>query len=147
MLFVETYVAPSEVHGMGLFAAKKIPKGTKIWEFAPDFDLVLSEEDVQRLSEPCRERVLWYAYYNAERMRYILCSDDARFMNHSNEPNTMSVGFGKKEGEGRTIAARDISPDEELTEDYMVFEEIGRNIRYGVSSAVTSLVAMERRVG
>lgn len=134
MLFVETYVAPSKVHGLGLFAAKPINTGTKIWEFESGFDLDLSEEDIARLSEACRARVLDYAYYNAKRMRYIFCSDDARFMNHSNEPNTASVGFGEDEEQerGQTIAAKDIAEGEELTEDYGVFEDIGRNIQYGV---------------
>lgn len=33
MLLVETYIGPSDIHGIGLFAAKKIKKGTSIWEY------------------------------------------------------------------------------------------------------------------
>lgn len=137
MLFVETRIAPSAIHGLGLFAAQAIPRGTRIWEFAPGFDLELSEEELQTLSEPCRAQVLAYAYYNAARLRYILCSDDARFVNHSQSPNTLSVGFGERDIEGMTIAARDIAPGEELTEDYGAFEEISRNVSYGIATAAT----------
>lgn len=140
MLFVETYVAPSPVHGLGLFAAQPITKGAMIWEFTPGFDLELSNADLERLSEPCRQRVLWYAYFSVSRMRYILCSDDARFINDSAEPNTASVDFdqaGEQES-GRTIAARDIAAGEELTEDYTSFEESTRNSMYGIMRQAAS---------
>ena len=74
MLLVETYLAPSRLHGIGLFAKAAIPKGTKVWEFTPGFDQELLPEMVERLSDASRERVLSYAYYNREKMRFILCS-------------------------------------------------------------------------
>lgn len=130
MLLVETYLAPSPLHGIGLFAATRIERGTVIWEFLPGFDQELSKEDIARLSEASRQRILNYAYYNARKMRFILCADDARFMNHSDNPNTVSVGFHNGDTkEGRTIAARDIRPHEEITEDYRTFDESGRILR------------------
>jgi hypothetical protein len=133
MLLVATYLAQSEIHELGLFAAETIRAGTTIWEFAPGFDLELSEEELGRLAEPCRQRILSYAYFNARKLRYILCSDDARFMNHSEHPNTLCVGFGADDAcEGQTIAARDIAAGEELTEDYWAFEEASRNLQHGI---------------
>ena len=130
MLHVETYLAPSPIHGIGLFAARRIERGTVLWEFLPGFDQEFSPEEIERLSPPCRETVLNYAYYNAQRIRYVLCTDDARFINHSDKPNTVSVGFDSAEdGAGRTIAARDILPDEEITEDYRSFDQSGRILR------------------
>jgi SET domain-containing protein len=130
MLYVETYLAPSPIHGIGLFAATRVEQGTTIWEFVPGFDQELSEEDIARLSGACRERILNYAYYNARKLRHILCADDARFMNHSEDPNTVSLGFDAEgDGEGRTIAARDIMPHEEITEDYRSFDRSGRILR------------------
>ena len=38
MMLVQTYVAPSEVEGVGVFAAKKIEKGDLIWRYDPSFD-------------------------------------------------------------------------------------------------------------
>ena len=130
MLLVETYLAPSPLHGIGLFAAERIAQGTVVWKFLPGFDQELSEQDVARLSPACRERILNYAYYNACKMRYILCADDARFINHSEAPNTRSIGFRHPTTtEGRTIAARDILPNEEITEDYRSFDQSGRILR------------------
>lgn len=125
MLYVDTYLAPSPIHGIGLFAARHIPRGALIWAFAPGFDQAFTREDIDRLTEPCRRRVLQYAYYNAARRCYILCADDARFINSSEHPNTVSVGFGSAAKEGQTFAARDIPAHEEITEDYRAFESNG----------------------
>lgn len=130
MLLVETYLAPSKIHGIGLFAKDRIPKGTKIWEFTPGFDQELTQEQIDQLSEACRERILNYVYYNANKMRYILCSDDERFINHSEEPNIVDIGFCSDDGEeGEAFAARDIEADEELTEDYRTFDMAKRILR------------------
>jgi SET domain-containing protein len=40
-----------------------------------------------------------------------MSSDDDRFTNHSNDPNTHMVG-------NHAVATRDIQPGEELTDDY-----------------------------
>jgi uncharacterized protein len=50
---------------------------------------------------------------------YILCTDDARFINHSSQPNTIDTQEGE---EGLTIAARDIQPGEEITSNYEAFD-------------------------
>lgn len=132
MLHVKTEVGPSEIHGLGLIAAQDIKRGELIWEFQPNFDLELTQEQVDLLSEAARETVMSLAYFNAERARYILCADNGRFMNHSDEPNTVSVGFQGPEGEGRTYAARDIRIGEEVTENYRSFETTDRNAAAGI---------------
>ena len=38
MMLIRTVVRPSSIHGMGLFALERIPKGTEIWRFEPGFD-------------------------------------------------------------------------------------------------------------
>jgi hypothetical protein len=47
---------------------------------------------------------------------YVLCSDNAKFMNHSDEPNVDSGGVTED------VALRDIQPGEELTCDYRLFD-------------------------
>ncbi|HZB95540.1 MAG TPA: SET domain-containing protein-lysine N-methyltransferase [Herpetosiphonaceae bacterium] len=115
MLMVRTKIGPSQIHGIGIFADEFIPKGTLIWQFQQGFDIKLSPEALRKLSPPALEQVLKYGYF--EDGEYILCSDDARFFNASRTPNCTS-------GEQKiyTIAARDISKGEELTEDYREFD-------------------------
>jgi uncharacterized protein len=90
-----------------------VPYGTIIWEFRAGFDLRLTEEDLRRLAPPAVEQVLKYSYI--EGGHYVLCTDDARFFNHAEHPNTDDTS-------GRTIAARDIAAGEELTADYRTFD-------------------------
>ena len=41
MLLVRTYLDRSAIHGIGLFAAERIPKGTVLWRLEPSIDLLL----------------------------------------------------------------------------------------------------------
>ena len=50
---------------------------------------------------------------------YVLCGDDARFFNHSADPNCLDLDDGAG---GITVAHRDIQRGEELTCDYALFD-------------------------
>ncbi len=121
MLLVKTRLGPSSIHGIGLFADEFIPKGTMVWDFKPGFDMEMGKKEIDELSPPAREQALKYAYLSKMKGIYILCSDDARFFNHSDDPNTTSVDSpdGKK---NHDIANRDIPRGEELTADYGAFD-------------------------
>ena len=91
MLVIRTRLGPSKIHGIGLFADEFIPKGTVTWQFKDGFDVRLQQRAIDSLSEPAREQVLKYSYFDKQLGLYELCSDDARFFNHADEPNTASV--------------------------------------------------------
>ena len=121
MLLVKTKIGPSKVEGIGLFADQYIPKGTAIWKFQAGFDLKITASELSKLSEPARKQFLKYAYLNQKTKHYILCFDDARFLNHSEKPNCIeSQVFDGQEGVD--IAAKDIQLSEELTCDYRAFD-------------------------
>lgn len=114
----------SAIHDVGLFAKEFIPKGTKVWEFTEGFDLVLTKEEVQNLSEAAREQFLNYAYLSKKSGKYVLCTDDARFFNHQIPPNiTCRVPEGSGIVEAlECFATRDIQAGEELTCNYEEFD-------------------------
>lgn len=120
MLLVKTRLGLSKISGIGLYADNFIPKGTVIWRFTPYLDLKFNEEEYQlfKLNYNC-ERIDNYVYKSKISGCYILCSDDARFINHSSQPNTIDT---QDEVEGLTIACRDIYPGEEITSDYQLFD-------------------------
>lgn len=122
MLMVKTKLGPSHIHGIGLFADQFIPKGTTTWRFVPGFDLRVDPDDLLRLSEPARKLFWQYAYVDKRNNHYILCFDDERFINHSEDPNIIQKRVGR-EIEGREIAARDIEQGEELTVNYYDFDK------------------------
>ena len=43
MLLVKTYLDRSPIHGLGVFAAEFIRKGTRVWRFVESFDRVYSD--------------------------------------------------------------------------------------------------------
>lgn len=65
--------------------------------------------------------------YYKSKDKYILCTDDARFINHSKTPNTH--GYYGKKGD-LTIATFDIKKGEELTEDYTTWDSEDPNIDF-----------------
>lgn len=120
MLLVKTKLATSNINGIGLHADKIIPKGTVIWKFSEGIDLMFIEEEYQRLKQQHDFSVLdKYIYKSLVSGAYILCADDARFINHSNNANTIDTLEG---AEGLTIVAWDIQPDEEITSNYAAFD-------------------------
>jgi len=120
MLLVSTKLGQSTINGIGLYAAEFIPKGTVIWKFAPNLDLKFTEAEYQALKQQHNFEVLdKYIYKSLVSGCYILCADDARFINHSAVANTLDTS---QDLEGLTLAATDIQPDEEITSNYELFD-------------------------
>lgn len=111
MLLVHARAGSSGIHGYGLFARQFIPTGTVVWRFIPGFDIEIPESSLWSLSPAAREQVLHYAEYFPGQGKFVLSSDDDRFTNHSDEPNTVPVN-------DTMVAVRDIQEGEEITCDY-----------------------------
>jgi len=115
MLLVPSYVAKSNIHGVGVFAATFIPKDTRVWEFTEGVDMVIPRQGLDAFPEPFRTWLRMYCYAHEEGL-YILCGDNAKFMNHSPEANC------DDSTRVYTTTRRDIAPGEELTCDYALFD-------------------------
>ncbi len=124
MLMVKTKIKESTIlgAGMGLFASQFIAKGTVMWRFCPGYDLIVPKDDLLRFSEESRAQFLNYCYFNKKTKHFILCGDDERFINHSENPNVIQSETGD-EIEGVELAARDIQIGEELFVNYYEFDE------------------------
>jgi len=96
--------------GFGVFAKKFIPKGTIVWA-KDDLDHTLDESWVNSLEPIRRKQVLKYSYRD-RKGNYILCWDIGRFVNHSFHSSCIDTAYDFE------LAARDIHPGEELTDDY-----------------------------
>jgi SET domain-containing protein len=119
MLLVNASAGPSRIHGTGLIAREPIPKGTLVWELKSGFDLEMTKEFIDNVSPASQEQIRRFVYIDVTTGKYILCSDDAKFMNHSDSPNTRTVG-------AQTFATREISIGEEITCDYAEFDAATR---------------------
>ena len=118
MLVVRHYVAPSEIHNLGLFLGEQVSQGKVIWRYEPEFDVEFTEDMVEALPGLYKDVILDCAEYFADRGVYRLGNDGDIFMNHSDRPNLLDLG-------DVMIAARAIAAGEELTCDYRAVHVVG----------------------
>jgi len=117
MMLVTTYVAPSPIEGVGVFAAEDIEAGARIWELAAGLDRLIRRDEVATLPPPLQAFVERYSYpYPHDPEQLIVELDNGRFMNHSEHPNT------RFDDPDAGYALRAIRAGEELTCNYAEFD-------------------------
>src|SRR3990167_8503134 len=101
-------IAPSAIHGIGIFAIRDVPQGTKIWTMTGE---VFEAEDFTGFVEEVKNLICDYHTFSDKfKMRFFSPNDffvPMAFMNHSETPNSKEY-----------LALRDIKKGEEITEDY-----------------------------
>ena len=109
MLVVKTKLKQIKGKGIGLIADQKIKKGQTVWVYDPIIDIKIPKKDI-----PTKAMEFFETYGVDTGKKYLfLNTDNARFINHSKNPNTKNLGHFKD-----NIAIRDIKPNEEITIDY-----------------------------
>ena len=89
--------------------------GGAVWQFQPPFDQILFARDLSGLSDVVRDYLKTYAYKSSDLGgRLVLSGDHARFLNHSDDPNTEERPFV-------SIARKPIASGDEITCDYRAF--------------------------
>ncbi len=135
MLTVDTEVRPSRLHGLGVFLREPVKAGALIWRFDGRIDSVFGSEEIEGLPDHMREYLRVYTTWHAASGLYVLCGDNGRYVNHSDEPSTLSRGVSF----GDDVAARDLPAGAELTSDYRTICDLHR--LNGVSFAPRDAVA------
>ena len=103
----------SEDKGFGIFATKRIPKGTLTF-VQDDLDIRLSPDN-ELLKKPHYMKIVEkYSYINCDG-EFVISWDHGKFMNHCCFSNTITTGFGFE------VAVDDIEAGKEVTVDYGVF--------------------------
>jgi len=113
-------VRKSKIHGTGVFAARALAKGKRILEYTGER---VDDAEAERRADVLRGEgalVLLFALDDGSCLDGGSGGSDARFVNHSCEPNCESV-----EEEGRIFleTVRRIRAGEELTYDYHLQHE------------------------
>jgi len=121
MLTIETYVAPSRIHGLGLFAAQNIEMGTIVSFVMPAFDTFVSKKTFETFPEITQRYIKKYAFYLNEYESYYMPTGDERFINHKIKSNI--VGSVAQNSLFRYVAIVDIPSGSELTIDYATIDE------------------------
>ena len=119
-LYKETYATlkPSSIHGIGVFAIRNIEKGTKnIFSSTAEAWIPVAKEEVDLLPSHSQQLIENHCLYDDK--HYFIPEygfklfDMVVFLNHSDQPNLMSVNDGQY-----FEAIRDIGSGEELFVDY-----------------------------
>ncbi|NMC04322.1 MAG: SET domain-containing protein [Candidatus Lokiarchaeota archaeon] len=113
----------SSIHGLGVFARRDIPRGTTWWHARQQDVLLITRAQHEALRSSVqsdaittfRDTIVFYAYYLVEEDVLVLCLDNARYVNHSDVPNS---GLGEDKNPFRSVALRDIHAGEEIVENY-----------------------------
>lgn len=121
MLCINTYISLSKISGNGLFSNEFIEEGRIIWEYMPLVDITYNISQWRKLQKELSKEsfsvIKNYAY--KENDSYIVCFDNAQFMNHCglefNVANTKDLKS--------MFATRDIQKGEELLCDYFEYSD------------------------
>lgn len=130
MLLVRTRLGQSAIHGLGVFASDPIPQGTRVWRMVPEFDRILPAAFALGVCD--RTFVERYMTLSPRTGEFELCVDNARFLNHSDEPNLIYPDGALDQFD----AGRDIAAGEELTLDYRIGDAVPFS-GFGVSAKMS----------
>lgn len=117
MLLIGTYVAQSQIQGLGVFAGEFVPAGRLIWSLNPKFDIFVQETEIGTLPPHMQSFISRYSYPHLDMPGFVVVDvDNGRFMNHSLSPNTDFRIFDKG------YAVTDIAAGDEITCNYHEFD-------------------------
>ena len=113
MLLIEVEVKDTNGKGLWLFTPNFIPKGTVVYKDS-EMCHIWNNDKVNSLPEIKKNWWHKYATYKQAENNWYLCTDDARYWNHDDNPNCRYIG-------DEMIAVEDILKGQELTSDYKEF--------------------------
>ena len=114
MMLVDTELKPSPIHGIGVFLKEPVRAGQLVWRYDSRVDRVYTDDEIATLPAHMQRFLRTYSTFHEPTGLWVLCGDNGRHFNHSDDPSTISEGISF----GVDRAARDLAPGEELTSDY-----------------------------
>lgn len=111
---VKLKIAPSKIHGVGVFAMVDIPKGTKLWADRAPQAYKISQGNLSKLFPYIREHLIerWPSIVVGKAFAYPDYFIQG-FINHADDPN-----YDNK----LDVTVKDIVAGEEITEDYRNYD-------------------------
>ncbi len=115
MFLIRTSLRPSAIHGIGVFTDEPIQKGQLVWEFDPRVDICIPLDEMKNFPPAMQEFLFHLSYVELVdgRKMMVLCADNAKYVNHADDPNLLDTEDNLCE-----YAVRDIAAGEELTCNY-----------------------------
>ena len=107
----------SDIHGTGVFSTEALHADRVVWTYEPGMDRAISDYAVRYSDPEVKRYIQERGYINPARPSlWILCCDEAQFMNFPKDGQTANLRLGGLiDGEHVLLAARGIDAGEELT--------------------------------
>ena len=131
MYLIKTSVSKSPIEGLGVFAEEAVEKGTVVWKFTSSHDKSLPISEFDKLDPEAKKELEKIGYISPLTCVWIYPpeNDPARFTNHS-ETNNLSVTLNPQISEEPIfVANKSIIEGEELTVNYLEFDEHTKQIK------------------
>jgi len=103
----------NDIVGYGVFATELIPEGS-ITYIRDSLELEITAEAFAQYAPLLQEKIERFSFIDQNGTR-VVSWDLAKYVNHCCQCNTMSTGYGFE------IAIRDIQPNEQITDEYGIF--------------------------
>jgi uncharacterized protein len=126
MYLVPVSIKKSSIDGDGVFAESNISESTIVWKYTDGHDIKMTREVFNSLDADRKKKLQRIAYLSPTTDLWVMPPDNdpACFTNHSlNTFNTSVVVDKSVSDEPFFVANRDISTGEEITNNYLEFDE------------------------
>ncbi len=115
MMMVPCYLAPSAIHGLGVFANAPITAGALVWQHIDGIDLQVPMATIKAQPQAVQDYFNHYGHLDPDQPDFFfMCSGHGRFMNHADDANTVDTEQG-------IFATRAIAVGEEITGNYLEY--------------------------
>ena len=123
MITVPTIIRPSIIHGVGMFTLVDVEAGHELWKYVPGFDRSYTESEFDALPALAQQFVSRHGFLAASGL-WIISGDNDQFVNHSSVCNMVEPAGPPVHPTKSLVAARDIKAGEELTQDYLEWDQL-----------------------
>ena len=114
MLYIDTYLDKSEIHGVGVFSKENVNKGEQIKEERPEFEIEFNKDKLPSMPLALAKLIDTHAYERKIGSGILVLGiDNEKYLNHSNDPSVNDEG----------IALKNIKIGDEITIDYRDFDD------------------------
>lgn len=136
-------VRQSKIHGTGVFANEDIPKGMRVIEYLGE-RVSTEEGKLRQEAQSASDSIFFFELDDTTYIDGDVPENDARFINHSCDPNCESEA---EAGQIWVLSLRDIRKGEELTFDYGFDAEFFGEYpcRCGAKNCVGYIIGKEHR--
>lgn len=120
MIHIKYRLDKSSNHGVGLFTEENLEKEQLVYSSSPLLDVNITQDQFDSLNEKEQEEIKYWGFWDEPNNVWHVDFDVSRFINHSLNP---TLTQDPTHFEAYLITTRSVKAGEELTQNYLEFED------------------------